>query len=190
MANHMRERKKKGKQTARAKGGGLDPVGKEDSDIDNDGDVDKSDSYLKNRRKAIAKAMSKEEFIADAVEEEDGKKKKLDVMKGKNNIKVLTKSKNGTYDEAVVSRFRSILAEEDKVVEKKKEKEEADPRGMKTAISLYKNKLRAMGMKMEHHQKDKMVKLLSMKDEELGSAVKDSRCSWWSCRWCRWCCCR
>ena len=138
--------RRKGKQTARAKGGGLDPVGKEDSDIDNDGDVDKSDSYLKNRRKAIAKAMRKEEFIADAVEEEDGKKKKLDVMKGKNNIKVLTKSKNGTYDEAVVSRFRSILAEEDKVEDKKKEKEEVDPRGMKTAISLYKNKLRAMGM--------------------------------------------
>ena len=35
-------------------------------------------------------------------------------MKGKNKIKVLTKSKNGTSDEAVVSRFRSILAEEDK----------------------------------------------------------------------------
>jgi len=35
----------------------LDPVGKEDADIDNDGDVDSSDSYLKNRRKAIGKAM-------------------------------------------------------------------------------------------------------------------------------------
>ena len=35
----------------------LDPVGKEDEDIDNDGDKDKSDSYLHNRRKAIAKAM-------------------------------------------------------------------------------------------------------------------------------------
>jgi len=35
----------------------LDPVGKEDDDIDNDGDVDKSDSYLKNRRKAIGKAI-------------------------------------------------------------------------------------------------------------------------------------
>ena len=33
---------------------GLDPVGKEDSDIDNDGDVDKSDSYLKNRRKVVS----------------------------------------------------------------------------------------------------------------------------------------
>lgn len=33
---------------------GLDPVGKEDKDVDNDGDVDSSDSYLKNRRKTIA----------------------------------------------------------------------------------------------------------------------------------------
>ena len=163
--------RRKGKQTARAKGGGLDPVGKEDSDIDNDGDVDKSDSYLKNRRKAIAKAMRKEEFIADAVEEEDGKKKKLDVMKGKNKIKVLTKSKNGTYDEAVVSRFRSVLAEEDKVEDKKKEKEEADPRGMKTTISLYKNKLRAMGMKMEHHQKDKDGNTIPHEGEEINEVL-------------------
>jgi hypothetical protein len=35
----------------------LDPVGKEDDDIDNDGDVDSSDKYLHNRRKAIRKAM-------------------------------------------------------------------------------------------------------------------------------------
>ena len=35
----------------------LDPVGKEDDDIDNDGDVDDSDKYLAKRRKAISKAM-------------------------------------------------------------------------------------------------------------------------------------
>jgi hypothetical protein len=35
----------------------LDPVGKEDEDIDNDGDSDKSDKYLHNRRKAIKAAM-------------------------------------------------------------------------------------------------------------------------------------
>ena len=35
----------------------LDPVGKEDDDVDNDGDVDDSDSYLKKRRMAIGKAM-------------------------------------------------------------------------------------------------------------------------------------
>jgi hypothetical protein len=158
--------KKKGTQTAKAKGGGLDPVGKEDGDVDNDGDKDSSDSYLMKRRKAIGKAMAKEEFIADAVEDEDSKKK-LDIMKGKKNkIKILTKSKTGTYDEAVVSRFRSILSEEDKVEDKKKEEKEVDPRGMKTAISLYKNKLRAMGMKMEHHQKDADGKVIEHDEEK------------------------
>lgn len=38
----------------------LDPVGKADADIDNDGDVDSSDEYLHKRRKAIGKAMKKE----------------------------------------------------------------------------------------------------------------------------------
>jgi hypothetical protein len=38
---------------------GLDPVGQEDGDIDNDGDKDKSDKYLSKRRKAIGKAIAK-----------------------------------------------------------------------------------------------------------------------------------
>ena len=37
----------------------LDPVGQEDDDIDNDGDVDKSDKYLHKKRKAIGKAIAK-----------------------------------------------------------------------------------------------------------------------------------
>lgn len=35
----------------------LDPVGKEDDDVDNDGDTDETDQYLKNRRKAISKSV-------------------------------------------------------------------------------------------------------------------------------------
>ena len=35
----------------------LDPVGQEDDDIDNDGDTDKSDKYLLNRRKVRSKAI-------------------------------------------------------------------------------------------------------------------------------------
>ena len=38
----------------------MDAVGKEDGDIDNDGDKDASDKYLAKRRKTIAKAMKKE----------------------------------------------------------------------------------------------------------------------------------
>jgi len=36
----------------------LDPVGKADADIDNDGDVDKSDKYLHMRRKKVSKIIS------------------------------------------------------------------------------------------------------------------------------------
>lgn len=43
----------------------LDPVGKEDADVNNDGKVDKSDSYLKNRRKAIGAAIKNEEVVAE-----------------------------------------------------------------------------------------------------------------------------
>ena len=45
---------------AKKKSKKLDNVGKEDDDIDNDGDVDKSDKYLHARRKAIKKAVKEE----------------------------------------------------------------------------------------------------------------------------------
>ena len=40
----------------------LDPVGKEDGDVDNDGDKDSSDEYLMKRRKASGKAVKKEAY--------------------------------------------------------------------------------------------------------------------------------
>ena len=51
----------------------LDPVGKEDGDIDNDGDEDDTDSYLANRRKAIGKAI-KQKSMKEEEEKEDTKK--------------------------------------------------------------------------------------------------------------------
>lgn len=45
----------------------LDPVGKADADINNDGKVDSTDKYLHNRRKAIGKALRKED-LDEAVE--------------------------------------------------------------------------------------------------------------------------
>ncbi|AIX20081.1 hypothetical protein HOQ61_gp190 [Synechococcus phage ACG-2014f_Syn7803C7] len=44
---------------------GLDAVGGEDADINNDNKVDKTDKYLHNRRKAIGKAMKKESAWAE-----------------------------------------------------------------------------------------------------------------------------
>jgi hypothetical protein len=48
----------------------LDPVGQEDKDIDNDGDADKTDSYLKKRRGAISAAIAKSKNES-ALSEED-----------------------------------------------------------------------------------------------------------------------
>ena len=55
----------------------LDPVGKEDGDVNNDGKKDSTDSYLLKRRKAIAKAMKtrKEELeMQEGIRDEDPEK--------------------------------------------------------------------------------------------------------------------
>jgi hypothetical protein len=52
----------------------LDPVGKEDKDIDNDGDHDKSDRYLLNRRKVRSKVIKMREAAHDALRAKRAKK--------------------------------------------------------------------------------------------------------------------
>ena len=46
----------------------LDPVGKEDKDIDNDGDHDKSDKYLLARRKKVTKLIGKKKKMKEETE--------------------------------------------------------------------------------------------------------------------------
>lgn len=48
---------------AASKAEGLDPVGKEDDDINNDGKVNKTDKYLFKRRKAIATNLEEDQNI-------------------------------------------------------------------------------------------------------------------------------
>jgi len=63
----------------------LDPVGQEDSDVNNDKKVDGTDKYLIKRRKAIAKAMGKKlkesrslsEVMTDVEDEKPIKEKKI-----------------------------------------------------------------------------------------------------------------
>ena len=51
---------------AASKAEALDPVGKEDDDINNDGKVDKTDSYLANRRKAVAANLNEDHEVSMA----------------------------------------------------------------------------------------------------------------------------
>lgn len=52
-----KEKMKRGMYNEKQK---LDPVGQEDDDVDNDGDTDSSDKYIKNRRKKVSKAIKKD----------------------------------------------------------------------------------------------------------------------------------
>ena len=51
---------------AASKAEGLDLVGKEDNDINNDGKVNKTDKYLANRRKAIAANLNEDHEVSMA----------------------------------------------------------------------------------------------------------------------------
>lgn len=69
----------------------LDPVGKEDDDIDNDGDVDSSDRYLHHRRKVISKKVDEKWGEPTTVSpSERGKysgKNKAELLKSYNALK-------------------------------------------------------------------------------------------------------
>jgi len=89
--------RERGEYTSKVKAGkGLDPVGREDKDIDNDGDHDKTDKYLLKRRKAIGKAIAtrKEEFhswrdsLTEIADELDDKKKKIKEKNVQNKINI------------------------------------------------------------------------------------------------------
>ena len=87
----------------------LDPVGQEDADIDNDGDVDSSDKYLHKRRKAIGKAMGKKDVKEGTMDikgfeipqkERDAAKERL---KQKTAEKQASLKKEEYVDEAITS---------------------------------------------------------------------------------------
>ena len=98
-------------------GEALDPVGQEDADIDNDGDVDKSDKYLHNRRKAIGKAIAKKNVkegysnwrsdlieVMDVIDKKEKNDDKIVEKKVNNKIKI-----NPTIGEAVENLGGTLL---------------------------------------------------------------------------------
>ena len=142
--------KYKGKQTAQAKGGGgLDPVGKEDGDVNNDGKKDGTDKYLMNRRKAIGKAIAKKESyswreaLSGLIEKKEEEDNKI-TGKGVNNKKLI-KVFPDEVKEDVATEVKD-KNEKDPNSKAKKKEEEEDPRSMPTKVNLMKNKLRAMGV--------------------------------------------
>ena len=60
----------------------LDPVGKEDGDVDNDGDKDSTDKYLMKKRKAIGKAIAKQKTSKKESVKISNETDKVEVHKG------------------------------------------------------------------------------------------------------------
>ena len=88
-----------GQKTAKVKAGkGLDPVGKEDDDINNDGKVNKTDSYLKNRRKTIGSAIAKEEV--EQIDEVIGAVAKVAALGARGAAKAATLAAKGAVKAA------------------------------------------------------------------------------------------
>lgn len=137
--------KEKGEQTAKAKSGkGLDPVGKEDSDVNNDGKVDSTDSYLKNRRDKVGKAIDTRKEDFDFFEQKKTEKNGSDDVilsnaeKRVNNQKIIKVFPEIGVKESAHQKFLEMIQEKKMTsVEKEKEtelKKKYDPSGMKASM--------------------------------------------------------
>jgi hypothetical protein len=115
----------------------LDPVGQEDDDVDNDGDSDKSDEYLKKRRKAVGAAIDKrkkklKEAAAGAYTSDEDDKE-ITEKKVKNKVVINPEMKESKdYDPMEDDEFDHDEAEKNRGVSGKN-----NPKGGK---SLYKKR--------------------------------------------------
>ena len=95
----------------------MDPVGKEDDDINNDGKVDKTDDYLKNKRKAISKAIGKKSVKEEDDDDVTDKKAAKGAKKAAKGVKAIEKEIDKLKDEK-----KKLKAKIDPLIAKFKEK--------------------------------------------------------------------
>jgi len=95
----------------------LDPVGQEDDDVDNDGDSDKSDEYLKKRRKAVGSAIDKRKKKLKEATKSDDDDKEITEKKVKNKVVINPEMKESKdYDPMEDDEFDHDEAEENRGV--------------------------------------------------------------------------
>jgi hypothetical protein len=93
----------------------LDPVGKADADIDNDGDTDKSDAYLHNRRKAVSAAIkgkSSKGTTKEVVTSESSESKLDSFLKGMKDGKLYPATKKRKPTQYVMKDKKDVQKEE------------------------------------------------------------------------------
>ena len=85
----------------------MDPVGKEDGDIDNDGDKDKSDEYLHARRKAVSAAIK-----GKSMKEEEDRSKLDTFIKNMDGNKLYPATKRRPPTQHVMKAKKDVQKEE------------------------------------------------------------------------------
>ncbi len=90
----------------------MDPVGKEDDDVNNDGKKDKTDDYLKNRRKKVSAAINKGKDKKDeSVVREGAEEQSALVMASKDMVDRIT----GWMEDTAEMQTESMLELGDKI---------------------------------------------------------------------------
>ena len=139
-------------------------------DYDGDGKIESGTAeYMGSRDKAIKKAMAKEEFIADA-KEEDKEDKKLDVMKGKNEVKI-----NPSLGESIKAELDALKAK--KVEEAMAAAKEAGPSPEERQQLMNKDKMlkKKIMMQKQTMQMQKQGRLPLNYSEESEKGEKNQR---------------
>ena len=115
----------------------LDSVGKEDADIDNDGDSDKTDRYLHRRRRAIGKAIATRKEALDPVgREDDDIDNDGDVDKSDSYLKNRRKVRAKAIHKEGFSNWREDLIEIMDLIEKDKNDEKITEKNVDNKIVI------------------------------------------------------
>ena len=146
----------------------MDPVGKEDDDINNDGKVDKTDDYLKNKRKAISKAIGKKSVKEDDDDDTD-KKAAKGAKKAAKGVKAIEKEIDKLKDEK-----KKLKAKIDPLIAKFKDKSLDKDAYMKKVGDTPK-KIKALNDEIAKLEKDLDAALVKETDDmrEVASSAMD-----------------
>ena len=168
----------KGESTAKTKSGkGLDPVGQEDKDIDNDGDHDKTDKYLLNRRKVRGKAIStRSEEVIYEKEQTHAKAKKI-TGEGVNNYK----SKAVKVSPDVSEQARTLEKEKEEKTSTLPSPEEQKQIEMKKKILQKKLMMQRQTMQLQkqgklplnYSEENEIEEKMDLAKADMGDVVKD-----------------
>jgi hypothetical protein len=158
----------------------LDPVGKEDDDVNNDGKVDSSDSYLKNRRKTVKAAIAKEAYTVTNADKKGNTKAYQNYkagMKGKDGKPLYKAADHMKAEEVELDEADSLAAmqarrEKRLAAQRKREGTTASGRDFGHDYSLSDKQQKARrdaefkaGMKKEEvEQTDEMMSIGSMRN--------------------------